>query len=339
MEFWLFRVSKNNSTSNTPLSMKGVYYCMSFVINGKELPAIAVGTWAWGSGTNGSKMVFGSKSNPEALKESFEIAFKSGFTLFDTAAVYGMGNSEKILAEFADGKDFIFSDKYTPLKKFSPEKVDNMYSESVEKFNGRIPDIYWLHQPKYIEETLPYLCQMQKDGKIGSIGVSNFDFEQLQAANDIVKKNGCTIAGVQNHFSLLHRDSDKNGVLEWCKNNNAVFFAYMVLEQGALTGKFNSKKKMPFFSRRGFAYNKHLKKLEPLFKELEDIGKKHGLTISQTATAYAISKGTLPIIGVTKPYQAKELAKTASEVLSKGEILQLETTADEIGVKVKAGWE
>ena len=214
-----------------------------------------------------------------------------------------------------------------------------MYSESVEKFNGRIPDIYWLHQPKYIEETLPYLCQMQKDGKIGSIGVSNFDFEQLQAANDIVKKNGCTIAGVQNHFSLLHRDSDKNGVLEWCKNNNAVFFAYMVLEQGALTGKFNSKKKMPFFSRRGFAYNKHLKKLEPLFKELEDIGKKHGLTISQTATAYAISKGTLPIIGVTKPYQAKELAKTASEVLSKGEILQLETTADEIGVKVKAGWE
>ena len=117
---------------------------MSFVINGKELPAIAIGTWAWGSSTNGSKMVFGSKSNPEALKESFDIAFKSGFTLFDTAAVYGMGNSEKILAEFADGKDFIFSDKYTPLKKFSPEKVDNMYSESVEKFNGRIPDIYWL---------------------------------------------------------------------------------------------------------------------------------------------------------------------------------------------------
>ena len=107
MEFWLFRVSKNNSTSNTPLSMKGVYYCMSFVINGKELPAIAIGTWAWGSSTNGSKMVFGSKSNPEALKESFDIAFKSGFTLFDTAAVYGMGNSEKILAEFADGKDFI----------------------------------------------------------------------------------------------------------------------------------------------------------------------------------------------------------------------------------------
>ena len=49
---------------------------MSFVINGKELPPIAICTWAWGSGTNGSKMVFGSKSNPEALKESFDIAFK-----------------------------------------------------------------------------------------------------------------------------------------------------------------------------------------------------------------------------------------------------------------------
>lgn len=312
---------------------------MSSTINGKELPPIAIGTWAWGSGTNGSKMVFGSKSDPKILKESFDIAFESGFTLFDTAAVYGMGNAEKLLAEFTDGKDFIFSDKYTPLKKFSPELLDDMYTDSIATFNGKIPDIYWLHQPKYIKATLPCLCQMQKDGKIGSIGVSNFNFEQLQTANDIVKEHGCTIAGVQNHFSLIHRDSDKNGVLEWCKNNNAVFFAYMVLEQGALTGKFNSKKKMPFFSRRGFAYNRHLKKLEPLFKELEAVGKKHDLTVSQTAITYAIAKGTLPIIGITKPYQAKELAKIASVTLTKGEILQLETTADEIGIKVKAGWE
>lgn len=312
---------------------------MIYEINGKKIPPIAIGTWGWGSGTNGSKIVFGSKSNPAALKECFDIAFENGFTLFDTAAVYGMGNAEKLLAGFTHGKDFIFSDKYTPVKKFSPELLDKTYNESVAKFNGKIPDIYWLHQPKYIEDTLPCLCEMQKNGKIGSIGVSNFDFEQLQLADDIVKKHGCKIAGVQNHFSLLHRVSDNNGIIEWCKNNNAVFFAYMVLEQGALTGKFNSKNKMPFFSRRGFAYNKHLKKLEPLFKELENIGKKHNLTVSQTATAYAISKGTLPIIGITKPYQAKELAKTASEKLGKGEILQLETTADEIGIKVKAGWE
>ena len=312
---------------------------MSFTINGKALPPIAVGTWAWGGGANGSKIVFGSKSDPQTLRESFNIAYESGFTLFDTAAVYGMGNAEKLLAEFTDGKDFTFSDKYTPMKKFFPELLDKMYNESISIFKGRIPDIYWLHQPKYIEDTLPFLCQMQKDGKIGSIGVSNFNFAQLQTADDIVKKHGCNIAGVQNHFSLIHRVSDKNGVLEWCKNNNAVFFAYMVLEQGALTGKFNSEKKMPFFSRRGFAYNKHLKKLEPLFEQLDSIGKKHGLTVSQTAAAYAISKGTLPIIGITKPYQARELAKTASEKLSNEEILKLETVADEIGVKVKAGWE
>ena len=312
---------------------------MSYTINGKEIPSIAIGTWAWGGGTNGSRMVFGSKSDPKALKESFDIAFKNGFTLYDTAAVYGMGNAETLLAKFTDGKEFIFSDKYTPMKKFSPETVDKMYSESVGKFNGRIPDIYWLHQPRYIKQTLPYLCKMQKDGKIGSIGVSNFNLDQLRLADDIVKENGCSIAGVQNHFSLLHRDSEKNGVLEWCKSNNAVFFAYMVLEQGALTGKFNSKKKMPFFSRRGFAYNKHLKKIEPLLEELEQIGKKHGLTVSQTATVYAISKGAVPIIGITKPYQAEQLSKTVSEKLTKGEILQLETTASETGITVKAGWE
>ncbi len=313
---------------------------MSCKINGKTLPPIAVGTWSWGGGYNGSGIVFGSKSNPEALRESFDIAVKNGFDLFDTAAVYGMGSSEKLLAEFSRGKDLIFSDKYTPLGKFSPEKVDKMYNGSIEKFGGRIPDIYWLHQPVQIESTLEYLCRMKKEGRIGSIGVSNFNREQLTIADQTVKKHGCSIAGVQNHFSLLYRESEENGVLEWCRKNGAVFFAYMVLEQGALTGKFNSKNPMPRFSRRGRAFNrKCLQKIEPLLAELETVGKAHGLSVSETASAYAIAKGALPIIGVTKPYQAESLSKTAAGKLTADEVLKLERAADATGVRVKAGWE
>ena len=313
---------------------------MSYIINGKTLPAAAIGTWGWGAGANGSRIVFGAKSDPEKLRESFDIAMKNGFTLFDTAAVYGMGNAEKLLAEFSKGRDIIFSDKYTPLKKYTAERVDEMYSASVEIFSGRKPDIYWLHQPKDIELTIEHLCKMKKDGKIGSIGVSNFNLEQLKLADKTARQHGCTITGVQNHFSLLYRESEDNGVLAWCKENGAVFFAYMVLEQGALTGKFSAQKPMPMLSRRGMAFNKsRLKKIEPLIAEMEKIGGKYGLSVSQTASVYAISKGTLPIIGVTKPYQAEELAKTASVILTKDEIERLEKTADSTGIKVKAGWE
>ena len=137
---------------------------MSYIINGKKIPPIAVGTWSWGGGGNGSGIVFGAKSDPKALEESFNISMENGFTLFDTAAVYGMGSAEKLLAEFSKGKDFIFSDKFTPMGKFSEEKIHDMYKGSIETFGGVKPDIYWLHQPKHIEKALPCLCQMKKDG-------------------------------------------------------------------------------------------------------------------------------------------------------------------------------
>ena len=115
---------------------------MSYKINGKEIPSVAIGTWAWGSGTNGSKIVFGSKSDPDTLKESFDIAFKNGFTLFDTAAVYGMGNAETLLAQFTDGKDFIFSDKYTHLKKHRKIQRKNtryILAPSAKIYQGNSP--------------------------------------------------------------------------------------------------------------------------------------------------------------------------------------------------------
>lgn len=313
---------------------------MSYVINGKILPSIAIGTWGWGSGANGNGIIFGTKSSPNILKQSFNMAQKMGFMFYDTAAVYGMGTAEELLADFSKEQDIILSDKYTPLKRFKPSRIDEMYNSSVEKFGGRIPDIYFLHQPKQIEETLTYMCKMKNEGKIGSIGVSNFDLEQLKLADEIVKKNGCTIAGVQNHYSLLYRTSEENGVMKWCKDNGAVFFAYMVLEQGALTGKFTADHPMPRFSRRGVAFNrKKLAMIEPLITQMEVIAHAHGLSVSETAAAYTIAKGALPIIGVTKPYQAQSLIKTTNAVLSKDEIAKLERVAADTGVKVKASWE
>lgn len=313
---------------------------MSYLVNGKKLPPIAVGTWAWGSGMNGSKMIFGNKSDEQALKESFEVAYKNGFNLFDTAYVYGMGEAEKILNRFAESADIILSDKYTPSKNFSAKKIDEILHNSTEKFGGQIPDIYWLHSPVNIEKNLEHFCTLKKQNKIGGIGVSNFGMEDLLLAEKILKRNGFTLSGVQNHYSLLYTRSENLGILDWCKANNVPFFAYMVLEQGALTGKYSSKNPMPRFSRRGLAFSKSkLGKIEPLIKALEDIGNKHNISISETAVAWSVAKGCIPIIGVTKPYQAESLVKSANTKLSDEDIRILEKVAKGTGVEVSGSWE
>ena len=107
-----------------------------------------------------------------------------------------------------------------------------------------------------------------------------------------------------------------------------------------MTGRFNGKNGFPLFSRRGMAFPKHkLKKLEPLLETLKQIGEKHGLTIAETALAWAISKGTIPIAGVTKEYQASALTKLNDIILTQNEINALESSAKSTGIEVKASWE
>lgn len=177
---------------------------MQYQINGKTIPKLAVGTWAWGSGINGSKMVFGTSADETELKKAFNTAYQNGFVLWDTAAVYGMGNAEKIFGEYVKNKNIILSNKYTPKKKFNADEIRQTLSQSTERV-GTPPDIYWLHLPINIEENLTYMCSLLNEGKIGAIGVSNFNLEQIKTAEEILERYGFKLAGVQNHYSLIFR--------------------------------------------------------------------------------------------------------------------------------------
>lgn len=313
---------------------------MEWLVNKKPTPPVAIGTWAWGSGVNGSKMIFGSSVDENAISEAFNEAYNNGYTLWDTAVIYGMGTSEEILSRCSNGKEIIFSTKYTPDQRFNSKKIDEMLAASTKRMNGRIPDIYWLHAPVNVDENLNYFCKLQQQGKIHSIGVSNFNLAQIKRAEDILSDYGFKLGGIQNHYSLIYRNSERAGILEWCCENRVPFFAYMVLEQGALSGKYNSKNHFPLLSRRGLAYKKStLKKLEPLHEALKKVGEKYGLSIADTAIVWAISKNTVPIIGITKPYQAQALSNIKDIVLTDGEIAELELTAAQTGIERKGIWE
>lgn len=85
---------------------------------------------------------------------------------------------------------------------------------------------------------------------IKMIGVSNHNLAEIKEANEILKEAGLKLGAVQNHYSLLNRSSEDSGILEYCKENDIIFFSYMVLEQGALSGKYDTTHPFPEGSDR-----------------------------------------------------------------------------------------
>lgn len=233
------------------------------------LPKIALGAWAWGNdGT------FGINLEAESLQPIFDTAMANGLNLWDTAYAYGMGTSEKVLASFLKGlprESYLISDKFTPQCADTSSKT--AMKDVIEKQLALMDldrfDIYWIHNvwdaPKWTEELAKYF-----DGKdnVPMLGVSNHNLAEIRQADEILKSHGLRLSAVQNHFSLINRSSEYSGILDYCRANGITFFAYMVLEQGALSGKYDTAHPMPAGSARAETYNPVLDKLEILNAEL-----------------------------------------------------------------------
>lgn len=309
----------------------------------KNYPSIALGTWSWGTGAAGGDQVFGNQLSTEELKPVFSAAIEAGLNLWDTALVYGMGASEKILGEFVKQykrEDLIISTKFTPqIVGAFGNNVSEMFDFSSQNLHTDYMDIYWIHNPADVETWTPQLLPLLKSGKVKSVGVSNHNLSQIKRANEILGSEGFKVSAVQNHFSLLYRSSEDAGILDYCKENGIIFFAYMVLEQGALSGKYDTQHPLPAGSQRGETYNPLLPQIENLISAMKVMSEKHGVGVPQIAVAWAIAKGTTPIIGVTKPQHVTDAALAAQVNLSAEEVQELENIARESGVDTRGSWE
>ena len=305
----------------------------------KALPNIALGAWAWGNdGT------FGGELTAETLRPIFDEAMAHGLNLWDTAYAYGMGTSEKVLAGFLRDlprESYLVSDKFTPqCANGKPTAMADMIEMQLELMDLDRFDIYWIHNvwdaPHWTEELAIYF-----EGKenVPLLGVSNHNLAEIKQANEILHAHGLRLSAVQNHYSLINRSSETSGILDYCKENETVFFSYMVLEQGALSGKYDTAHPMPAGSARAETYNPVLDKLEALNNALQTLADKYGVGIAQIPVAWAIAKGTLPIIGVTKVSHVEDAAKAASVRLTAEETAPLEQLADSLGINAIRFWE
>ena len=312
---------------------------MKNTVAGRKINRYMIGTWGWGTGTNGANIVFG-KNYPECqLRETFDAAFSKGFDLWDTAEVYGNGTSERLLGNIIKNKDVMISTKHFPGRRYSSGENRIALKNSLERLGRDKADIYWLHSPVNLEENMKELAGLYKEGLIGMIGLSNGNTEQIRLSEVILKENGASLGAVQNHYSLLAMEREAPA-LEYCLSHNILFFGYMLLEQGALSGHYDANNHFPLLSVRGMSFGKSkFAKIQPLIDYIRSLGAKYSIDPSQIPIAWAVSKRVIPIIGLTKPSHAEALAKGTEITLRPHEIKQLETLALESGVKCKGFWE
>jgi aryl-alcohol dehydrogenase-like predicted oxidoreductase len=308
-----------------------------------KTPKVVLGTWAWGDTGEAGDGYFGSSLTRADLEELVARAHAIGFTLWDTARVYGMGRAETVLGQVLKGfarSDYQLSTKFTPQAAGTgDDPVAEMLEQSLACLGTDSIDLYWIHNPADVARWTPYLIPLLKNGKVKHVGVSNHNLSDIERANQILGEAGFRVEAIQNHYSLLYRSSEHAGILAYCRNHGIPFFAYMVLEQGALTGQYSPANPLPEGSKRAEIYNGMLPQVKALTDKLASIGETRNAAAPDVAIAWAIAKGAIPIIGVTKPQHVEGVARACGITLTGHDIAELEAMADAAQVNTRGWWE
>ena len=290
-------------------------------------PTAVIGTNAWGSALY-EKAMRGSAVDDDVLKSAMKMAQEKDIPIYDLARDYGLGKAQKMIGDFGTD-DIIISAKYTPFTHYKPGCVRKSLMKDLDDFKRGYVDIYWLHLPTDIDDHLNEIIELYREGKIKYIGISNFTLEECKKSKDILDNAGIPLYGVQNHYSIICREWEKNGLLQWCKDNDISFWGWAVLEEGLLVDP-----RIPKKSSMKFVFKRRVKKLTGLYKVMIKVAERHDIKVPQVAMAFCASKGVVPMCGCRKPEQVEELAEASRVVLTSGEIKRLEEAADKANVKI-----
>lgn len=286
---------------------------------GKQGPAISalgVGTWSWGDSLFWQ---YGKGYGIHEVRAAFEASLAAGVTFFDTAEIYGWGKSEELLGEFLQDTNgpVTVATKYFPLPwRVSAQAVADALTASLKRLQLPTVALYQVHWPFDFlmgQKTLMNaLADEVKQGRIQTIGVSNYSASQMHTAHMYLAERGIPLVVNQVQYSLLHRKIESNGVFSAAQDLGITILAYSPLTQGLLTGKYGiGTGQMPTGARRidpRFKEN-NLKKVEPVVNALRDIGQRYGKTPAQVALNWLIGQGNVvPIPGAKNAQQAQQNA-------------------------------
>jgi len=260
---------------------------------------------------------FGRKLDREATRAVVEAALEVGVTFFDTADVYGSGESERFIGAALGRRraDVVLGTKFgqdasVPGPGGSRQHVRRALVASLERLGTDVIDLYTYHRPDGItplEETLTAMQELVDEGRVRWLGLSNVDAAQVAAA----ASSGVTVVAVQNEYSLLHRDDDAE-VLPLCLRHGIGYVPYFPLASGLLTGKYRRGEPAPAGSRLAGRQidERDLETVEAL----ERVGAERGRGILELAVGGLASiPGVASVIaGATSPKQVRANASAGA---------------------------
>ncbi|MGK7931908.1 MAG: aldo/keto reductase [Microcystaceae cyanobacterium] len=295
------------------------------------IPALGIGTWAWGDGLFWG---YGKNYGQSEVEAAFKVAIEQGVTFFDTAEVYGFGESERLIGRFKAKMtaNVQIATKYFPLPwRWNQDSVREALTASLDRLQVQQVALYQVHWPFDFlmgqKALMEALAKEVKAGRIVTVGVSNYSASQMKEADRFLKEQGVTLAVNQVRYSLLSRKIEQNGILETAKQLGITILAYSPLEQGLLTGKYRiNQNTQPTGARQWDSRfsPKGLEKSEPLFREIDNLSQKYQKTPAQIALNWLISQGNVvPIPGAKNAEQARQNAGALDWQLSSDDVTKL----------------
>lgn len=272
----------------------------------------------------------------EQMNAIIEAALDGGINWFDTAEMYGRGRSERGLANAlkAAGKqddEVVVATNWSPIFR-TAGNIPRTIDDRIPFLGGYTIDLYMVHQPwgfSSPEAEMDAMADLVEAGKIRSVGVSNFNVEQMRRAHAALAKRGLSLAVNQVQYNLLHRKIETNGVLDAAKELGVTIVAWSPLASGLLTGKFHKNPEMlnqrPFGRR--MMLRRRIERSRPFIEGLEDIALKHGASPAQVALNWLVNfhgDTVLAIPGASTAHHAEQSAGAMKFRLSDVELARLD---------------
>jgi aryl-alcohol dehydrogenase-like predicted oxidoreductase len=294
-----------------------------------------VGTWAWGDKGTWGMGGYDSSYSEATIREAWDASIEAGIVLFDTAEIYGGGESERIIgrllaAEPSVRQKVVVASKFmpSPWKLAVTSALVSAARASLERLGIESIDLYQIHGPVSLRShsaLADALAAAHAEGLIKAVGVSNYSVKETRAIGAALEKRGLRLASNQIEFSLLRTMPEKVGLLECCRELGVVPLAYSPIGQGRLTGKYTAANPPP--KTRTFA-NHPMASVDRIVDVLRRIGEAHGgRTPSQVALAWIIAKGAIPIPGAKSRKQAEDNAGALGWRIDDAELAQLDSAA------------
>ena len=273
-----------------------------------------------------AKLAYGGAEGYEEEMRALEVSLEAGVDLFDTAAMYSGGASERRLGELAAGRDIVIATKFPSGFRFEAKDLPKELDASLSRLGRSRIDLYQHHFPGRrvsIRELMGELADAVDAGKVIAVGVSNYSVEQMREASGALADRGILLASNQVEYSLLHRQPEVNGVLDACRELGVTLIAYTPLAGGLLSGKYSADNRPSGFFRRVLPRYRRasLDAIKPVVGLLSEIGLRHSKSPSQVALRWLIENPVvLPIPGAKNGKQASANAGALSFSLTVEEV-------------------